>query len=70
MDRTLLAELADRVLSGAATEQEVALLHQWYDTADKEEIELVFTPQRETEEDIRQRIFTGLQQSIEQTPEV
>ena len=69
MDRTLLAELADRVLSGAATEQEVALLHQWYDKADKEEIELVFTPQRETEEDIRQRIFSGLQQAIEQTPE-
>ncbi len=69
VDRTLLAELADRVLSGAATEQEIALLHQWYDTADKEEIELVFTPQKETEEDIRQRIFAGLQQTIEQTPD-
>lgn len=70
MDRTLLAELADRVLSGAATEQEIALLHQWYDTADKEEIELVFTPQKETEEDIRQRIFAGMQQAIEQTPDL
>ena len=50
MDRTLLAELADRFLSGTATEQEIALLHDWYDKADKEEIELVFTPERETED--------------------
>ena len=70
MDRTLLVELAHRVLSGTATEQEKALLDQWYDTADKEEIELVFTPQRETEEDIRQRTFAGLQKTIQQTPVV
>jgi ferric-dicitrate binding protein FerR (iron transport regulator) len=70
VDKTLLTELAGRVLSGTATEQEIALLHEWYDTADKEEIELVFTPERETEEDIRQRTFAGLQQAIQQTPEV
>jgi ferric-dicitrate binding protein FerR (iron transport regulator) len=60
--------LAERVLSGTATETEIALLHEWYDAADKEDIELVFTPQRETEDEIRQRTFAGLQQAIEQTP--
>ena len=68
MDRTLLAELADRFLSGTATEQEIALLHDWYDKADKEEIELVFTPERETEEDIRQRTFAELQEAIKVKP--
>ena len=68
MDRTLLAELADRFLSGTATEQEIALLHDWYDKADKEEIELVFTPERETEEDIRQRTFAELQEAIKAKP--
>jgi transmembrane sensor len=69
VDRTQLAELADRFLSGTATEQEIALLHEWYDTADKEEIELVFTPQRETEDEIRQRTFAGLQLVIQQAPQ-
>lgn len=68
MDRALLAELADRFLSGTATEREIALLHEWYDKADKEEIELVFTPERETEEDIRQRTFAGLQEAIKAKP--
>ena len=68
MDRTLLTELADRFLSGTATEREIALLHEWYDKADKEEIELVFTPERETEEDIRQRTFAELQEAIKAKP--
>jgi len=70
VDSKLLTELADRFLSGTATEQEIALLHQWYDTADKEEIELVFTPQRETEEEIRNRTFAGLQLAIQEAAQV
>ncbi|HEV2478144.1 MAG TPA: FecR domain-containing protein [Puia sp.] len=68
MDRTLLAELAYRFLAGTATEEEKTLLHQWFDAADKEEIELVFTRERETDEDVRKRIFTGLQTAIGQEP--
>lgn len=64
MDRTLLAELAYRFLEGTATEEEKTLLHQWFDTADKEAIELVFLPERETEEDVKKRIFAGLQGAI------
>jgi ferric-dicitrate binding protein FerR (iron transport regulator) len=66
LDRTLLAELAQKFLAGTATEQENALLHQWFDTADKEEIELVFLPKRETEDEVRTRIFAGLQLAIGQ----
>lgn len=64
MDRTLLAELAHRFLEGTATEEEKILLHQWFDAADKEAIELVFLPKRETEEDVQKRIFAGLQVAI------
>lgn len=66
LDRAQLTELAHRFLTGTATEQEMALLHEWYDTADPEEIELVFTPQPETQDDVRQRIFTGLESMIRQ----
>lgn len=66
LDRAQLAELAHRFLTGTATEQEMALLHEWYDTADPEEIERVFTRQPETQEDVRQRIFTGLESMIQQ----
>lgn len=70
MDRAQLVELAHRFLSGAATEKEIALLHEWYDTADQEEIELVFTREPETEEDVRRRILAGVQSRIEQEPVV
>ena len=68
MDRTLLAELAHRFLEGTATEEEKTLLHQWFDTADKEAIELVFLPERETEEDVQKRIFAALQVAIAEEP--
>jgi transmembrane sensor len=66
LDKTQLAELADRFLLGIATEQEIALLHEWYDTADKEEIELVFTPEPETAGAIGKRLFDGLQLVIQE----
>jgi transmembrane sensor len=66
LDKTQLAELAERFLAGTATEKEIALLHEWYDTADKEEIELVFTPEPETDEAIGSRLFGGLQQVIQE----
>jgi transmembrane sensor len=62
MDRSQLTELAQRYLSGTATEKEVESLHEWYDAAGGEGIELVFTEQPELEEDIRLRILTKLQQ--------
>jgi transmembrane sensor len=66
LDRTQLAELAERFLAGTATEKEIALLHEWYDTADKEEIELVFTPEPETAEAVGNRLFGGLQLVIQE----
>ena len=68
MDKALLAELTQRFVSGTATDEEKALLHEWYDAADKEEIELVFLPNRETEDDVKKRIMAGLQTAIEQEP--
>jgi transmembrane sensor len=66
LDKTQLAELAERFLAGTATEKEIALLHEWYDTADKEEIELVFTPEPETAEAVGNRLFGGLQLVIQE----
>jgi len=66
LDKTQLAELAERFLLGTATEKEIALLHEWYDTADKEEIELVFTPEPETAEAVGKRLFGGLQLTIQE----
>lgn len=68
MDRTLLAELAHRFLSGTATEEEKALLHQWFDTTDREEIELVFLSQKETEAEVKARMLTRLQTAIAEEP--
>ena len=61
-----MAGLAERFLLGTATEKEIALLHEWYDTADKEEIELVFTPEPETAEAVGKRLFNGLQLVIQE----
>ena len=58
--------MAERFLLGTATEKEIALLHQWYDTADKEEIELVFTPEPETAEAVGKRLFGGVQLAIQE----
>ena len=58
--------MAERFLAGTATEKEIALLHEWYDTADKEEIELVFTPEPETAEAVGKRLFGGLQLVIQE----
>ena len=68
MDRTLLAELAHRFLSGTATEQEKALLHQWFDTTDREEIELVFLSEKESEEEVKARMLARLQMTIAEEP--
>lgn len=68
MDKALLAQLTQRFVSGTATDEEKALLHEWYDAADREEIELVFLPNRETEDDVKKRILAGLQTAIEQEP--
>lgn len=40
-------------------------MHEWYDTVDGEEIELVFTKERETGEDIGKRMFSGVQLAIQ-----
>jgi ferric-dicitrate binding protein FerR (iron transport regulator) len=66
LDKTQLTELAERFLLGVATEKEIALLHEWYDSADKEEIELVFTPEPETAGAVGKRLFDGLQLVIQE----
>jgi hypothetical protein len=68
LDKAILAELADRFLKGTATHEEKALLHQWFDAADSEEIELVFLPEQETEDDVRMRILAKLHSAIGQEP--
>jgi ferric-dicitrate binding protein FerR (iron transport regulator) len=69
VDKALLAELAHRFISGTATDAEKALLHQWFDAADREETEHVFLSERETEDDVRMRIKARLQRAIEQEPQ-
>jgi len=43
-------------------------LHQWFDGADKEEVEQVFLPEQETEDDVRLRMKTRLLHAIGQEP--
>jgi len=74
VDKALLAELAHRFTSGTATEEEKALLHQWFDeagatgSAHAAETEQVFLPQQETEDDVRLRMKTRLLHAIAQEP--
>ena len=65
MEKTQLVSLAQKYLDGSATEQEIRLLHEWYDAAGEDEIEMVFTRQEyESGEDIKKRVLTGLQRAI------
>jgi DNA phosphorothioation-dependent restriction protein DptG len=60
MDRNELKRLAQKYLEGTASEQEKALLNQWYDTSEEGWVENVHTKKPETEEQVRQRIFDNL----------
>ncbi|MBX3255843.1 MAG: FecR domain-containing protein [Chitinophagaceae bacterium] len=65
MDKEQIIALAERFVKGIATEEEKALLHQWYDSwQDDEEFISVDTPQ--SPETIRERILLHLQQSMQQ----
>ena len=64
MNKERLQELAKKYLDGTATEEEKQALHNWYDTANDEEIEMVFINRNETAEDIPDRIFAGIRQKM------
>jgi ferric-dicitrate binding protein FerR (iron transport regulator) len=65
MEKQQLARLAQKYLDGTASEQEIRLLHDWYDTTDEDEVERVFTQgEHESGEDIKGRILSGLQRAI------
>lgn len=56
--------LAQKYLDGTATSQEKALLDQWYETVHNGETELVETKNRETKEQVRDRIFNQLKEKV------
>ncbi|WP_157262915.1 FecR family protein [Pedobacter steynii] len=60
MDRTELKRLAQKYLEGTASDEEKALLNQWYDTTEEGWVENVHTKKPETEDQVRQRIFDNL----------
>jgi transmembrane sensor len=63
MDKQKLTELADKYLGRVATEEEEQELHQWFDGWEDDE-EPVVTMQKESAEDIRDRILTRLKQHL------
>ncbi len=64
MNKERLQELAKKYLDGTATEEEKQALHNWYNTTDDEELEMVFINRNETAGDIQDRIFSGIRQKM------
>lgn len=61
-----LRQLAEKYIAGTATEEECALLHEWYDTANPGHTETVLVDQPVTAEEMSEHIFNSLKQKIEQ----
>jgi len=69
MNKNELQQLAEKYLSGEASEEEKALLDRWYNTIHSgDDVVNVFIKDPESESDIKQRIFTNLQQEMDQEP--
>lgn len=68
MNKERLQELAKKYLDGTATEAEKQALHNWYNTADDEELEMVFINRNESAGDIQDRIFSGIRQKMVKEP--
>jgi transmembrane sensor len=62
MNRGELKQLAQKYLTGASTEEEKELLHQWYDATTDGEVENIQADA--SEEQVKQRILFNLQKSI------
>ncbi|MFT3701915.1 MAG: DUF4974 domain-containing protein [Agriterribacter sp.] len=63
MDKQEIRLLAERFLQGMATDEEKALLHQWYDTWE-DEPETVMLEEPAQSDDIRKKILQELKKSI------
>jgi transmembrane sensor len=64
MNKNELKLLAQKYLDGTATEAEKLLLHQWYDATGNDWVEIINTSVPETEQDIKQRIFSKIETGI------
>ena len=65
MDKTQLLALAQKYMEGTASEEEIQQLHAWYDGANDDEIEMVFTNRRETQHEMGRRLYAGLQEKMQ-----
>jgi transmembrane sensor len=65
MDKTQLLALAQKYMEGTASEEEMQQLHDWYDQANDDEIEMVFSNRRETQHDMSRRLYAGLQEKMQ-----
>ena len=67
MEKKQLVRLAQKYLNGSATEQEIQLLNEWYDAAEEDEIESVFTQGAgESGDSIKNRGLSRLLRAIDQ----
>lgn len=66
MDRMRLEELAQKYLSGTATEIEKKELHAWYDEENKALSEVIIVQGEASKEEVRQRILRKLKGEIKQ----
>ena len=64
MNTEELKQLAQKYLNGTATAQEEAMLNAWYETIHNEETELVETKNKETKDQLRDRIFNQLKEKV------
>jgi len=64
MNKNELKVLAQKYLDGTATEAEKLLLHQWYDATGNDWVEIINTSVPESEQDIKQRIFSKIETGI------
>jgi ferric-dicitrate binding protein FerR (iron transport regulator) len=61
-----LRQLAKRFIAGTATAEESALLHEWYNSVDPDQTEVVQVDSPTSSQEIGQEIFASLQAKIEQ----
>jgi transmembrane sensor len=64
MDKTQLLALAQKYMEGIATEEEIQRLHEWYDKANDDDIEMVFTNRQESQQAMGNRLYTGIQEKM------
>lgn len=66
LSKKQISQLANKYIAGTATAEEIALLHEWYDTVNPGNTETVLVDTPIVSREVGEQIFASLQQKIEQ----